>query len=112
MNVFYKIIDNDESLREKSNNVRLNGLIWTSTMDIVIISVAGAVVSWIMYFIQGYGYNNTQALILIIVAIISIGFVEIATRKHISLSNEQLDMICQAHKDELKEGIDECLQDN
>lgn len=109
MNAFYKIIDNDESLKEKSNNVRLNGLIWTSAMDMAIISALGAVVSWIMFFIQRHEYNSTLAWYLIIIAIISVILVEIATRRHISLSNEQLEMICQVHKDELKERLNECL---
>jgi hypothetical protein len=39
MSIFYKIVDNDDSLKEKAKIVRSNGLFWTSTADVAVISI-------------------------------------------------------------------------
>lgn len=110
MNIFYQIIDNDKSLTEKANRVRFNGLIWTSMMDIAIISFIGSIIFWIKYFFETENNNSIFAWCLLAATIIFIGLTEISTRKHLSLSNEQLDMICQLHKQELCRLIDETMQ--
>lgn len=110
INIFYKIIDSDDSLIEKAKRVRFNGLIWTSMMDVVIISFFGSLIFWFKYFIEGVENSFTWAWLLLAISFIFVIFTEICTRKHISLSDEQLDMICQFHKQDLCRMIDESLQ--
>jgi len=108
--IFYHFIDNDKSLSEKAKGVRFNGLIWTSTVDLTIISAIGSLVFWVKLAIETNSYNLWMALILLITSLVSLGLVQLATRRHISLSDEQLEFICQLHKQELKGKIYELLQ--
>lgn len=109
MNVFYYFIDNDNSLAQKANRVRFNGLMWTSTIDLTIITAIGSLVFWIKFIIERSSYNLWMAVILLIVALMSFGLIQLTTRKHLSLSNEQLEIICQLHKEKLHEKINELL---
>lgn len=107
MNVFYYFIDNDNSLAQKANRVRFNGLIWTSTIDLTIIAVIGSLIFWFKLIFERNSYNLWMAVILLIVALICVGLTQLTTRRHISLSNEQLEIICQLHKEKLHEKINE-----
>lgn len=109
MNVFYYFIDNDNSLAQKANRVRFNGLMWTSTIDLTIITAIGSLVFWFKIIIERSSYNLWMAVILLIVALMSFGLIQLTTRKHLSLSNEQLEIICQLHKEKLHEKINELL---
>lgn len=109
MNVFYHFVDNDNSLAQKANRVRFNGLLWTSTIDLTIITAIGSLVFWIKFIIERSSYNLWMAVILLIVALVSFGLIQLTTRKHLSLSNEQLEIICQLHKEKLHEKINELL---
>ena len=109
MYVFYYLIDNDNSLAQKANRVRFNGLMWTSTIDLTIITAIGSLVFWFKIIIERSSYNLWMAVILLIVALMSFGLIQLTTRKHLSLSNEQLEIICQLHKEKLHEKINELL---
>ena len=109
MDVFYHFIDNDNSLLEKAKRVRFNGLIWTSVVDLTIIAVVGSLLFWIKYFIETNSYNLWMALILLILAIVSFGLIQLATKHHLSLSNEQLDIICSSYRPELENKVNEKL---
>lgn len=110
MHIFYNFIDNDKSLSEKAKSVRLNGLIWTSTMDLTIISAIGSLVFWVKLIIVKSSYNLWMALILLFVSLVSFGLIQLATRRHISLSNEQLEFICQSYTQQLEDKINDLLQ--
>ena len=110
MIVFYYFIDNDNSLAEKANRVRFNGLIWTSTIDLTIIAAFGSLILWGKLAFENTSYNIWMGIILFIIALISLGLIQLTTRHHISLSNEQLESICQAYETELKEKIYGLLQ--
>jgi hypothetical protein len=91
MTVFYKIIDNDESLKRKGLNVMFNGIFWTSTAD-------SALISFAFYFIYKYGYRSIEKVddllsIFLFTGCISIVLHLISVLKHIRLSNEQLNPI-------------------
>lgn len=110
MNVFYHFIDTDNSLTQKANRVRFNGLIWTSTIDLTIIATIGSLAFWSKLIFEISSYNLWMAIILLIIALISFGLIQLTTKRHISLSNEQLEIICQLHKEKLQEKINELLQ--
>jgi len=111
MHVFYYFVDNDKSLTEKANRVRFNGLIWTDTIDVTIIACAGSILFCSKLLIMECSpYNFSMALILLVIALTSFGLMQLTTKKHISLSDEQLEVICQSHKAELHQKINELLQ--
>lgn len=110
MNVFYHFIDNDKSLAQKANRVRFNGLIWTSTIDLTIITTIGSLAFWFKLIFETSSYNLWMAIILLTIALISFGLIQLTTKQHISLSNEQLEIICQLHKAKLQDKINELLQ--
>jgi len=110
MHIFYHFIDYDKSLSEKAKGVRFNGLIWTSTVDLTIISAIGSLIFWVELAIETNSYNLWMAIILLVMSLVSFGLIQLTTRRHISLSNEQLEFICQSYTKELQEKIDELLQ--
>ena len=110
MNVFYHFIDNDKSLSEKSKRVRFNGLIWTSTVDFTIIAGVYSLIFWIKFGIQNNLYNLVMAIVLLALSLVSFRCIKLTTEKHISLSNEQLEIIRQSYKSQLKVKLDEILQ--
>lgn len=107
MHVFYHLIDNDESLKEKSKLVRDNGLIWTSTADVAIL---GCFFSW-LYFILILIFGADGILVSSALMIGSIGLISgavlhpIAVKEHINLGNEQIDFILTNHKAELQRRV-------
>lgn len=107
MHVFYHLIDNDESLKEKAKLVRDNGLIWTSTADVAIL---GCFFSW-LYFILILVFGADGLLVSSGLMIGSIGFISGAilhprtVNEHISLGNEQIDFILTNHKAELQRRV-------
>ena len=109
MHIFYHFIDNDKSLSEKANRVRFNGLLWTSSIDLTITSAFGSLLFWIKLFILGSSYNLLMAIYLLAIALISYISIHLLTKKHIDLSNEQLEMICQLYKAPLQAKLDELL---
>lgn len=95
MNVFYKILDNDESLKKKMANVYFNGIFWTSTADSFLINL-------LFHFLYKYdatdvnGRENLSTL-FIILAIFSLVLHVISVFKHINLANDQFHYI-ETHK--------------
>lgn len=95
MNVFYKILDNNESLKKKTANVYFNGIFWTSTADSFIINL-------LFYFLYKYlddsiiGREKLSILFLIL-AIFSVVLHIISVFKHINLSDEQFHFL-ETHK--------------
>jgi hypothetical protein len=108
MDVFYHIIDNDESLKRRSNLVYFNGIFWTSSADIFLISL----IYWILYkfnFITSPNYGElTKALVII--SFLSLFLHVISVVKHIKLSNNQLKYIERYRKSEVDKKFNELLQ--
>ena len=91
MTTFYKVIDNDESLKRKGDNVKFNGIFWTSTADVFLIFI-------VFYLLYKYAFkevNNIDSItsFLIYSSIISFVLHLISAKKHLNLSNKQLDPI-------------------
>lgn len=109
MNVFYKFIDNDNSLTTRSSTVRLNGLIWTSVMDLLIVSllVFGAVFLYGLLTLKSsfvlWSYFPSIICLLCFVTLPTI------TKTHIEESDKQIDYIGQHLKDDLITKLNEIL---
>lgn len=106
-NVFYKIIDNDESLKRKQTNVFLNGLIWTTTADVALISFISSIFFLLSIPIFKACSNDLliSGFILILISLISLVAHSLAFHKHINLSNEQIEYIENHHIKKVDEYI-------
>jgi hypothetical protein len=109
--IFYKIIDNDQSLSAKSQLVYFNGLLWTSTADLFILSIFSSIVfivcgKWVLLndsiWLMGILYSG--------VAFLSICFHFLTIIRHYKLSNDQLEFIETHYQVELKSKIDAVLE--
>jgi len=109
INIFYYFVDLDASLKEKAKRIRFNGLIWSSCVDLSTISFMTSIAFLIKFIFIGTNYSIIISTLLILLAAIALIFVVILTNRHISLSNEQLDMICQIYRRRLEEKIFEQL---
>jgi hypothetical protein len=110
MNIFYGFVDNDKSLEKRSKEVYLNGLILSTTADIRIISLFAAV----LYLIVWRNTQTTQYLFFteISVAVLISTFIimPLVTKKHIELSNLQLELIVTKYKKELQNELVKALK--
>ena len=102
-NVFYALIDNDNSLQKRSGDVMFNGALMTSFADLTAISgllLVGSVAAlW-------FGVRTGRvALLLIVLMVISLVMQELARRRHIKLGKYQLDYIEQNMKAEVVKRI-------
>ncbi|MCB0700741.1 MAG: hypothetical protein H6551_05360 [Chitinophagales bacterium] len=110
-NIFYKIIDNDESLKKKSQQVYFNGLFWTSTADAFIISI----ISSLIYFISAFVFHDLKTVfiswssILLLLTGISYFLHLLSINSHIKLSNDQLSYIEQHYAGQVNQYINELL---
>ena len=94
IDIFYNLVDNDESLRERAKRVRLNGVLWSSAADLKAISAFFICVYVVAYLILGRFHYLPVALVLGgLYFLASFWLLPITTRKHIELSNSQLDYI-------------------
>jgi len=109
IHIFYHFVDLDASLKEKAKRIRFNGLIWSSCVDLSTISFMTAIAFLIKFIFIETNYSIIISILLILLAAIALIFVVILTNRHISLSNEQLDMICQIYRRQLEDKIFEQL---
>lgn len=108
MQVFYRLTDNDESLKKKTNNVYFNGIFWTSSIDLFVLCVT----FWLAYR-WAFPQVTDAALfsdLFLSLAILSIVLHVLSVRRHISLSNDQLGYIEIYKKTEVTNDFDTILQ--
>jgi len=109
MNIFYSFVDNDESLKQKSKVVMFNGLIWSSFIDLSILSCLAALSYSILSFFISKSHYIILADLLFCLSFLSLICTSLLTRRHKTLSNEQLDIIVQTKKNEVEQKIKEAI---
>ena len=102
MRIFYNIIDNDCSLRDQQNDVRLNGAVLTTIIDTILILFFFTIVYFVALLI-----TNLQVFILSIAISVSLQpllwfLKRRVSNKHIRFENEQLGVIEQLHSDRVR----------
>jgi hypothetical protein len=109
-NIFYHLIDNDQSLTAKSQLIYFNGLLWTSTADLFLLSLFSSII----YMGLGVITSETKAWFFCIAfaatAFIAYLFHILTVHKHINLANEQIEFIETHHLKTVETKIDEVLQ--
>jgi hypothetical protein len=107
--IFYYFIDKDESLTAKSQLIYFNGLLWTSTADLFILSIF----SCIVFLICGLCFSNDLILLSVayaFIALLAFCFHASTIKKHLELSNEQLEYIETHYKSDLESKIEASLK--
>ena len=94
MNVFYAMVDSNDSLKERAKLVRDNGLVWSSIADATVLGVAFAA----LYLTLGFTTNHRPffewGIGAGIIAFVAGGLLHpVAERRHIQLGNAQLEFI-------------------
>lgn len=94
MHVFYRLVDNDPTLQEKAKRVRFNGLLWSTAADLMTVSALGSVAYTIGFMVTDRVHHLLLMLSLMALFVVAkFGLMPIITRKHIDISNEQLEFI-------------------
>lgn len=102
LHVFYYFVDRDPSLKEKAKNIYFNGLLWSSTADIMALSCMFMASYLIGYLFLNRDHYLIGALVLGLLCLFaSWALMPIVTKKHIALSDEQLDYIKLHYKEAL-----------
>lgn len=108
MRVFYRIVDNDNSLQEQSKIVKDNGAFWTSSADVALLSLVFTIIYFLLALIDSANsiFFMIFGLLIGLLGLVS-GLIihPKVTKSHIKLSNEQLDTIAQFHTKEVVELI-------
>ena len=109
MNIFYSFVDNDASLKEKSKVVMFNGLIWSSFIDLSILSCLAGLSYSILSIFTSKSHYVILAVILFCLCFLSLICTFLLTRRQKILSNEQLEIIAQTKKNEIELKIQEAI---
>jgi predicted secreted protein len=107
MRIFYHIVDNDPSLSDQANDVRLNGAVLTTIIDSILILTFFGIVYVVTLHLTGLamfqwcalGAVALQPLLWLLKCRIS--------KKHIKLENEQLAVIEQLYSDRVRAQLQE-----
>ena len=108
LKVFYYFVDNKESLKERAKGVYLNGLLWSSVADAMVMTLLLAGVSIIFYLALWRFYHLIVAVVAIAVcALLSRFLMPRVVAKHIDLGDEQVGFILDLHEPELRGKLEE-----
>ena len=111
--VFYPIIDNDETLKVRSENIRFNGVLWSSAGDLRAIAAVGLAVTLLFYLANHFsiygGFLEAElrksGAIFLVAFIISFPISWVLTNKHRGLVLDQCDYMLLQKRSELEEGL-------
>lgn len=110
--IFYNIIDNDSSLSAKSQLVYFNGILWTSTADLFILSIFSSVIYFVLgYWVLGSDFIWQTGLIFAGLAAFSFCLHMLSIIKHYKLSNDQIEYIETHFKADLTKKVDSSLSE-
>ncbi|MCT8972612.1 hypothetical protein [Microbaculum marinisediminis] len=111
--IYYKLIDNDETLKMRSQTIRFNGTLWSSAADLRAISGVSLLILILFLIASKCGiYNDfNENEILKSWVIFSVGFISsfpiswTLTSRHRTMVRGQCNYIIRHRKDELEKGI-------
>lgn len=106
MSIFYNIVDNDHSLTEKAKIVRSNGLFWTSTADVAVISMIFTYIYLVLFLVsKGLYYAYAGLIIGSIGLFFGCILHPTSVKRHISLSNDQIGYMKDIYLETLRQKI-------
>lgn len=107
--IFYNLVDNDNSLTAKGQLVYFNGLLWTSTADIFLLSIFSSII----YIGTGLYLDNNEiwmtGILFAGIGLLTFLFHVLTVFRHFNLSNDQIEYIETNYQQELIAKIDGVL---
>lgn len=110
MRVFYNVIDNDRSLSDQQNDVRLNGAVLTTIIDAILILSLFSITYLIAFLI-------THASLFLLCTIVALLLQPLlwflkgrVSKKHIRYEDEQLEVIKQLHSSRVRSLIQDQIK--
>lgn len=107
LDVFYNLIDSNESLKERARLVRNNGLIWSTCADLTVVGTCFACLylpAGLLYFYPPFlKWGMGAAAVALLSGLL---LHPLAEKRHIELSNDQLDFIDTNLQKEARSRID------
>lgn len=110
MDVFYRIIDNDESLKSKMSGIYFNGYLTTLGVDIVTVSALAAIAHGVAWAVSGTALHLNWVLGGAFVALLAWLLFKRSIKRHLALSNEQLRGIRNFYADKVCESAGNILR--
>ena len=113
LEVFYRFVDSDPSLTEKSNNVRMNGLVLSSFADACVVSL-GAILLYAVLLVFRFSFYYVLLLLLSasVFVLSRFLFVPNTTRIHLDYSNSQVNFITTNLNDQLRDALEKLIEIN
>ncbi|MBS0379463.1 MAG: hypothetical protein JSS29_13320 [Proteobacteria bacterium] len=110
IDVFYRVIDNDESLKVRTAGIYFNGYLTTLGVDIFTVGSIAGLLHLIAWASVGGIAQLDWAFGCLAVAISSWVVFRQAIKRHLRLSNEQLSYIGNFNADKVRESVDAILR--
>jgi len=110
MDVFYRIIDNDESLKSKMSGIYFNGYLTTLGVDILTVSGLAAIVHGAVWAMSGTALHLKWVLGCAVIAFLAWVMFRRSIKRHLALSNEQLRGIRNFYADKVSESVGNILR--
>jgi hypothetical protein len=104
--LFYDLIDQDESLKQKAKLAYFNGLIWTSFADATALAILFAIISGFVFWL-GIEDALIAGAIFVLIAVISFFGSLITTSKQINIGAEQLEVIEYKYKSNVERRLND-----
>jgi hypothetical protein len=102
MRVFYNVIDNDPSLSDQQNDVRLNGAVLTTIIDAILILSLFSVTYLIAFLITHVSLFLLSTIIALLLQPLFWFLKGRVSKKHIRYEDEQLEVIKQLHSGKVR----------
>jgi hypothetical protein len=111
--IFYRLIDSEPDLKEKANNVRMNGLVLSSFADAAVICLIFFPIYLGFYIVESVHYYLVLSIIVGIFFLLA-RFVLLprATTKQLRYSNEQIDSILSNYFTKLEQALINAVRQN
>ena len=110
MDVFYRSVDNDESLKAKVAGIYFNGYLTTLGVDIVTVSGLAAIAHGIAWIMVGGSLHITWTLICLSLMPLAWVTFRQSIKRHLALSNEQLRYIGNFNADKVCKSVEAVLR--
>jgi hypothetical protein len=102
--LFFSLIDQDESLKQKVTLAYANGAIWTSCADATALAIIFALTSGVLYWL-GVDDAFAAAMIFVLIAVISFFGSVACTSKQIGIGAEQLEIMELKYKSDIEKRL-------
>jgi hypothetical protein len=103
LNVHYKLIDKDESLKFKGQLVFLNGVIFTSLIDLRVILLPLSAVYFLLFLFRNLIVYPITAMVFLIIVLLVWPLRRLVRKRHLKLIDDQIDFYNQYYHEELLE---------